>query len=58
MTTSIGVSLCHPEKNPTTKLEDMAYQLIQAADKAVYNSKDSGRNQVAFMPFQIGRANV
>ncbi|KXJ51238.1 MAG: histidine kinase [Neptuniibacter sp. Phe_28] len=51
MTTSIGVSLCHPEKNPTTKLEDMAYQLIQAADKAVYNSKDSGRNQVAFMPF-------
>ncbi|WP_286241046.1 GGDEF domain-containing protein [Neptuniibacter halophilus] len=51
MTTSVGVSLCNPDKFPQAKLEDIAYQLIQAADKAVYNSKRNGRDRISFSPF-------
>lgn len=51
MTTSVGVSLCHPEKYTALKLDDIAYQLIQSADKAVYTSKHNGRDQVSFASF-------
>jgi diguanylate cyclase (GGDEF)-like protein len=51
MTTSVGASLCHPEKLTSIKLDDIAYQLIQSADKAVYHSKHNGRDQVSFSPF-------
>lgn len=51
MTTSIGVSLCEPGKYSTLKLDNIAYQLIQSADKAVYEAKRSGRNQISFTPF-------
>lgn len=51
MTTSIGVSLCDPGKYASQKLDSIAYQLIQSADKAVYEAKRNGRNQISFTPF-------
>ncbi len=51
MTTSIGISLCEPARYPSTKLDDIGYKLIQAADKGVYQSKHNGRNQISFIEF-------
>ncbi|WP_415897962.1 DUF484 family protein [Neptuniibacter sp. QD57_21] len=52
MTTSVGVSLCTPANYPKESLNNIAYQLIQSADKAVYESKHNGRDQVSFTQFQ------
>lgn len=57
MTTSIGISVAQPHLFPADKLDDIAYQLIQAADKAVYQSKHGGRDQVSSMQFTFPAAN-
>ena len=51
MTTSVGVSLCKPDEYPKAHLDDVSYQLIQSADKAVYHSKHNGRDRVSFNEF-------
>lgn len=48
MTTSIGVSTCYPATYKRDLMERLAYSLISAADKAVYDSKAGGRDQVQF----------
>ncbi len=49
MTTSIGVSTCYPATYTRDTFERLAYNLISAADKAVYHSKAAGRDQVQFV---------
>lgn len=51
MTTSVGVSVCPPNLISIDKIENVSYQLIQSADKAVYASKRSGRDKVSYTPF-------
>ncbi len=51
MTTSIGVSVYWPSEKPTTQLDEVSYQLIQAADKGVYNAKHEGRDRISFIPY-------
>lgn len=53
MTTSVGVSLCHPADYSNMDLQTLAYQLIQSADKAVYESKHQGRDQTTFVNFNL-----
>jgi len=48
MTTSVGVSTCHPASYKRDTFEKLSYSLISAADKAVYHSKAAGRDQVNY----------
>lgn len=49
MTTSVGVSTCHPASYKRDTFEKLSYSLIAAADNAVYHSKASGRDQVQYV---------
>ncbi|WP_299181850.1 sensor domain-containing diguanylate cyclase [uncultured Neptuniibacter sp.] len=50
MTTSVGVSVYNSDNYTNTQLDKLSYQLLRAADKAVYMSKHNGRDQVSFAP--------
>ncbi|MGB0733762.1 MAG: DUF484 family protein [Pontibacterium sp.] len=50
MTTSIGVSACTPADVMADKLTSMATELLDAADRGVYDAKASGRNCVKTQP--------
>ena len=51
MTTSIGACVCIPSQYGDISLDDLSYKMIQHSDKAVYESKSNGRNQVTYTPF-------
>lgn len=50
VTVSIGVAACHPGRNNAS-----GNALIEAADKALYRAKDTGRNQVCADPQKLHR---
>lgn len=47
MTTSIGVATCCPDQYSPQVMEKLGYNLIAAADSAVYRSKAEGRDRVS-----------
>lgn len=51
MTTSVGASTCIPANYASLPLDDLAYKMIQQADKAVYESKRAGRNRITYSDF-------
>ncbi len=54
MTVSIGVAVLDPSRQPRDRVEDM----MRAADRALYDAKTNGRNQVRIAPIPDATAPV
>ncbi len=50
---SIGVSDCIPSEHDPATLDNLAWQLIQAADRGVYRAKKAGRNLCVLNPLRL-----
>lgn len=50
LTASFGFTICEPTDTLTTEMDQLMEQLLHVADKALYLSKERGRNQVHFLP--------
>ncbi|WP_207063100.1 sensor domain-containing diguanylate cyclase [Motiliproteus sp. SC1-56] len=50
VTLSIGISTCPPQSHDNASLERCARRIVACADKGVYMAKESGRDQVIFVP--------
>lgn len=53
MSTSIGVTTCHPAELRNFSHQEIAEELVSSADNGVYQAKHQGRNQVCPAAFQV-----